>query len=159
LGFCFRKVKYITYRIKQLNNEINTEIRISATPSKIWETLMDLENWSKWNPIVNNIQGNLNIGKELDITMSDSEGNNAKKYNATITVLNKDKRFSFYRYNDSFFLAKRIIELKTIEKETIFIQREIYTGVMVSLFWKKLSTDALGMLNSMNQVLKKEVEK
>lgn len=120
---------------------------------------MDLENWSKWNPIVNNIQGNLNIGKELDITMSDSEGNNAKKYNATITVLNKDKRFSFYRYNDSFFLAKRIIELKTIEKETIFIQREIYTGVMVSLFWKKLSTDALGMLNSMNQVLKKEVEK
>ena len=57
------------------------------------------------------------------------------------------------------YSAERIIELKTIDKETIFIQREIYTGFMVSLFWKKLSTDALGMLNSMNQALKKEIEK
>ncbi|GAB1858733.1 hypothetical protein MHTCC0001_35730 [Flavobacteriaceae bacterium MHTCC 0001] len=141
--------------------EINTEIRISATPGKIWEILMDLENWHKWNPIINNIKGKLNIGNELAITMSDSKGNKAKKYNATITELNKNKRFSFIAkmMAEFIFSAERIIELKTIEKETKFIQREIYTGIMVSLFWKKLSTDALDMLNSMNQALKKEVEK
>ena len=141
--------------------EINTKIRISSTPDKVWETLMDLENWPKWNPIVNNIQGKLNVGEELSITMSDSKGNDSKKYKAIITELKKNERFSFVAIMMAKFMfsAERIIELKTIDKETIFIQREIYTGFMVSLFWKKLSTDALGMLNSMNQALKKEIEK
>ena len=69
--------------------EINTKIRISSTPDKVWETLMDLENWPKWNPIVNNIQGKLNVGEELSITMSDSKGNDSKKYKAIITELKK----------------------------------------------------------------------
>ncbi len=141
--------------------EINTEIKISASSSEVWETLMDLQNWPKWNPIVNNISGKLNIGAELSITMSGAKGNDSKKYKATITELNKNKRFSFIAtmMAKSIFSAERIIELKTTEKETIFVQREIYTGIMVSLFWKKLSTDALAMLNAMNKALKKEVEK
>jgi hypothetical protein len=141
--------------------EINTEIRILSTPNKIWNILIDLENWNKWNPIVNNIKGKLNIGEELTITMSDSKGNNAKKYNATISELTTNKRFSFIATMMAKFMfsAERIIEIKQTEKETVFIQREIYTGIMVFLFWKKLSTDAIGMLNTMNQALKKEVEK
>ena len=141
--------------------EIKAEINIASTSNKVWETLMDLENWSQWNPIVNNIQGNLIVGSELSITMSDSKGTDAKKYRATITELNKEKRFSFIATMMAKFMfsAERIIEIKPTEKDALFIQREIYTGIMVSLFWKKLSTDALGMLNSMNEALKKEVEK
>ena len=56
------------------------------------------------------------------------------------------------------FSADRIIELQANEKGTRFSQKEIYTGLMVSLFWKKLSTDATKMLNSMNKALKDEVE-
>lgn len=141
--------------------EINTEIRISSTPDKVRETLMDLENWSTWNPIVNNIEGDLNLGGKLSITISDSKGNDSKKYDAIITELDKNERFSFLAKMMAKFMfsAERIIELKPDGKETIFTQREIYTGVMVALFWKKLSTDAVGLLNSMNQALKKEVEK
>ena len=141
--------------------EINTEIRILSTPSKVWETLMDLENWSKWNPVVNNIHGKLSIGGQLSITMSDSKGNPAKKYKAVITELKKNERFSFIAtmMGKFIFSAERTIELKTTNKETILIQREVYTGVMVTLFWKKLSTDALGILESMNKALKQEIEK
>jgi len=140
--------------------EINTEIRISSTPDEVWKTLMDLQNWPKWNPIVNNIQGNLKIGEELSITMSDSKGNDSKKYKAIITALNKNERFSFVATMMSKFMfsAERIIELKTTEKGTLFTQKEIYTRLMVSLFWKKLNCEASKMLNSMNSALKKEVE-
>lgn len=141
--------------------EIKSEIQISSNPSKIWETLIDLENWHKWNPITNNIFGKLEIGENLSITMSDSKGNDSKKYNATITELIENQRFSFIAtmMNKFLFSAERIIEIKTIGNKTLFIQREIYTGILVSIFWKKLSTDALKMLNEMNIGLKKEIEK
>lgn len=58
------------------------------------------------------------------------------------------------------FSAERILELKeTSEGKTLFVQREIYSGLLSSLFWKKLKEDALPMLVSMNEGLKKEVEK
>ena len=141
--------------------EINTEIRILSTPSKVWETLMDLENWPKWNPIINNIQGKLNVGGELSITMADSKGNASKKYKSIVTELEKNKKFSFsaIMMTKFMFSADRIIELKETKEGTLFTQREIYKGIMVSMFWGKLCTDAVKMLNSMNQALKKEVEK
>jgi len=141
--------------------EINTKIEISSTSDEVWKVLMDIPNWSKWNPIVNKIEGNLKVGEELSITMSDSKGNDGKKYKSIITEIDKNERFSFIAIMMAKFMfsAERIIELQTTETGTVFTQREIYTGLMVSLFWKKLSTDATEMLNSMNMALKKEVEK
>ena len=105
---------------------------------------MNLPQWSKWNPIVNKIGGKLKVGEELSITMSDSKGNDEKKYKSIITGIDKNKRFSFIATMMAKFMfsAERIIELQTTEKGTLFTQKEIYTGLMVSLFWKKLSTDA-----------------
>jgi len=45
-----------------------------------------------------------------------------------------------------------------IQGGTLFIQREIYTGLMVPLFWGKLNEQASSMLNSMNEALKKKAE-
>ena len=56
------------------------------------------------------------------------------------------------------FSVERIIGLKTTAEGTVFSQRELYKGLFVSLFWKKLSTEALGMSKAMNRALKKEVE-
>ena len=141
--------------------EINTEIGISSTPEKVWETLMDLPNWSNWNPIVNKIEGNLKIGQELYITMSSSNGNDGKKYKSIIGELDENKRFTFVAIimTKLMFSSERIIELRERDSGTILTQREIYTGLMVSLFWNKLSSDAYKMLNSMNKALKKEIEK
>jgi len=141
--------------------EIKTEIKILSTPDKVWKTLMDLPNWSEWNPIVNKIEGNLKVGEELSITMCSSKGNDGKKYKSVIREIDENKRFSFVATMMAKFMftADRIIELKKTEEGTLFTQKEIYSGLMVSLFWKKLSTDATEMLHSMNKALKKEIEK
>lgn len=141
--------------------EIQTEIQIAASKDQVWEILMDLPNWSIWNPTVNKIDGNLKEGSELSITISDSKGNDSKKYKAEITAIEENKRFSFFATMMAKFMfsAHRIIEIEDSEEGVILSQKEVYTGIMVSLFWSKLSTDALEMLNSMNKALKKEVEK
>jgi len=56
------------------------------------------------------------------------------------------------------FSAERIIEPEDSQGGTLFIQKEIYTGLMVPLFWKKLNEQASSMLNSMNEALKNKAE-
>ncbi|MGK7388822.1 MAG: SRPBCC family protein [Candidatus Cyclobacteriaceae bacterium M2_1C_046] len=140
--------------------ELKTEILISSKPEMVWKTITNLSNWPKWNPIVNRLEGEFKLGEELVITMSDSKGNDVKKYKATITNIDSYTGFSFTAamISKSIFCAERILELKETEGGTLFIQREIYSGFLVSLFWKKLKEDALPMLISMNKALKKEVE-
>jgi len=141
--------------------ELKTEIEILCKPDKVWETIKDLSNWSNWNPVVNKMEGKFEVGAELSITMSDSKGNDGKKYKSIITEIDEKKGFTFIATMMAKFMfsAERIIELKETQNGTLFIQKENYTGFMVSLFWGKLSTEALEMLNSMNKALKKEVEK
>jgi hypothetical protein len=140
--------------------EINSEIQILSKPAEVWRILMDLPTWSNWNPIVQKIGGKLEVGSRLSITMSDAKGNAGRSYKSTITAIEENKRFSFIAIMMAkiLFSANRIIELADSQGGTLFIQREIYTGFMVPLFWKKLNTEALTMLNFMNAALKKEVE-
>jgi len=42
--------------------ELRTEIQISSNPDKVWEIIKDLPSWSKWNPIVNKIEGKFEVG-------------------------------------------------------------------------------------------------
>lgn len=141
--------------------EIKAEIEISSTPDKVWEVLMDLPGWAEWNPIVNKIEGKLEVGEKLNIVMCGSNGKDSKRYAANITVIDENKCFRFIAVmmGKFMFSADRIIELEKTANGTLFIQREIYSGIMVSLFWAKLSTEALSMLKSMNEALKKEVKK
>ena len=140
--------------------EIRTEIQIAATKDKVWEILIDLPHWPDWNPIVNSIEGTLKVGSELSITMRDGESNDGKKYQAKITAIEDKKRFSFIATMIAKFMfsADRIIELEDSNNGTLLIQREIYTGFMVSMFWGKLSTQAAAMLQSMNESIKKKAE-
>lgn len=139
--------------------ELKTEIHISRKPEVVWGKITDLSGWPEWNPIVNKLEGEFKPGAELVITMSDSKGKDGKMYKATITNIDKNAEFRFIAtmMSKSVFSAERILELKESEGGTLFIQREIYTGFLVSLFWKKLQEDALPMLVSMNEALKKEL--
>ncbi|WP_185154218.1 SRPBCC domain-containing protein [Fulvivirga sp. M361] len=140
--------------------EIKTEIQISSDPDKVWGILTDLPGWANWNPIVNKIEGDLEVGAILSITMSDAKGNDGKSYRSVITAMDEEKRFTFIGTMMAKFIfsVERIIELENSQKGTLFTQREIYTGLMASIFWKKLNEYALPMLNSMNKALKDKAE-
>lgn len=96
----------------------------------------------------------------LFITMCDDKGNDSKSYKSIITAIDEKKRSSFIGSMMAKFMfsAERIIELEDSQGGTLFIQREIYTGLTVPLFWNKLNGQASSMLNSINAALKKKAE-
>ena len=140
--------------------ELKTTIEIAAKPEEVWSILIDIGQWPDWNPIVNKMEGNLKVGEELSITMCDKEGNDGQSYNATITAIDEAKRFSYIGSMMSKFLfaADRIFELEESGDRTLFTQREVFTGLMVPLFWKKLNAHAVPMYHAMNEALKAKAE-
>lgn len=140
--------------------ELTTKIRISTTPEKAWQTITNLNTWPHWNPIVNKLDGNFELGASLDFVMSTSKGEDGKKYSAKITDINNNKSFSYVAkmMSKAVFSAERILEVEKTSDGVLFKQKEVYTGFLAPLFWKKLKEDALPMIESMNQGLKKELE-
>lgn len=141
--------------------ELTTEIQISSTPQVVWKKMTNLPDWPSWNPTVNKVKGRLALGEKINLTMSNCQGNDGKKYSATITRINEQKGFTYVAVmmNKFLFSVERIIEIKESEEGVIFSQKERYSGVLAGLFWKKMKEDALPMIESMNRALKKELEK
>jgi len=55
-------------------NEVTAEIILDAQPNQVWQILTDGENFSKWNPFVTNMQGVIQKGEKIVITMEPKPG-------------------------------------------------------------------------------------
>lgn len=141
--------------------EIHSEIVINAPATKIWNVLMDFENWEKWNPTVKNASGKASLGEKLNINMKckddDSDG---PKYQPIITIYEEAKSFRWRAKMMAEFLMTndKIFELQENGSSTKIIHKELFSGIFVSLFWSKMEQDVPLMLNSMNEALKKKIE-
>lgn len=49
---------------------IHTHLAIDASAQAVWAVLADLPSWSRWNPGVAGVQGELALGSELRLTLS-----------------------------------------------------------------------------------------
>lgn len=140
--------------------EIRTEIDISAPVTKVWNILMDFDNWNEWNPIVNQASGDATCGATLTITMRGNDGKDGPKYMPKITVYDKPK---FFRWRAKMmagfiFTNDKTFELEETSSGTRLVHKERYSGIMAKLFWNKLNDAVPSMLNSMNEALKKLAE-
>jgi hypothetical protein len=144
--------------------EIRTTIEIAAPRSKVWNILMDFEKWSEWSPIINKANGTAALGSKLKITMcgrNGKEGNPGPKYEPVITVFEENKRFNWRATMMAGFMFSngKVFELKDTSTGTQLIHIETFSGIMVPLMWSQMESTVPQMLNSMNEALKKKVEK
>ena len=140
--------------------ELRTEIEIDAEPKKTWNILMDFENWQDWNPIVNQVKGTATVGSKLVVTMCDNHGKDAQRYMPSVTNLEPPKYFRWRAQMMASFMFTndKVFELEEIPNGTRLIHREEFSGLLVPLFWGKLKSGALPMLNAMNKALKLAAE-
>ena len=54
---------------------IQTEIKIDADISKVWNVLMDFENHPKWNPFIKSISGEQKVGNKLTVSIKPPDAN------------------------------------------------------------------------------------
>lgn len=69
-----------------LNRTIDTQIDIDAPPQKVWDVLLDLPKWAEWNPFNPSVEGALEVGQKIKITVVPS-GRRPMVFTAEVRVV------------------------------------------------------------------------
>jgi hypothetical protein len=140
--------------------ELRAEIQIAAPIDQVWRTLTDFDQWKVWNPMVNRASGSASIGAKLQITMRGPDSKDAMKYEPTLIEVNPPNslRWRATMMSGFLFTNDRVFELKEEKGGTTFVNREEFSGLMVPMFWSKMTPFVVPMLEQMNMALKHKVE-
>jgi len=139
---------------------LNTEIIIDAPVDKIWNILVDFDSYSQWNPFITSFKGKIAEGEKFKVTLQPSNSK-PMTFHPKCLVLQKNKEFRWlgHLFIKGIFDGEHIFELKDLgNDQTRFIQREIFSGVLVPLLWKKISSNTESGFIEMNNQLKNRAE-
>ncbi|WP_109830178.1 SRPBCC domain-containing protein [Reichenbachiella versicolor] len=135
--------------------EIHTSIQIFAPIERVWQVLTDFENYKSWNPFIESIEGNVELGKTIRVRAGgmnfspivlDFDANDQLKWRGKLVA---DVLFS----GEHYFRVEKVNDA-----ETTFLHGEYFQGILVSILSGKLEDTRLGF-ESMNQALKEECER
>ncbi|MEM8523865.1 MAG: SRPBCC domain-containing protein [Bacteroidota bacterium] len=134
--------------------ELKTSIKIKATPQQVWQQLMDFESYSTWNPFITQISGQAAVGEQLKINAG------GMQFQPTVLVHEENRAFKWLGsllFKGIFDGAHRFV-LEEQSGATIFHHSEVFKGLLVPVFKKKLKKETKANFEKMNMALKKRVE-
>lgn len=140
---------------------INTQITLQASPEKVWNLLLDFENYPNWNPFIKSLKGKPQVGNQLEALI---EGLNGKDMTFTPTVLaatpNQELRWLGKLWVKGLFDGEHYFKLQAnANGTTTFTHGENFSGLLVPLFKKKLLANTQQGFTKMNEQLKEVVER
>lgn len=135
--------------------ELTSEIIINASSEEIWNELIDFNSYPEWNPFISSIQGNPEKGNCLKANID------GMKFSPIIleSIPNNKLVWLGKLGIKGVFDGKHSFEIISQDKACLFVQSEIFTGLLVPLFKKKLNKDTKEGFIKMNQALKARIEK
>ena len=140
--------------------EIHTQIDVKATAERAWHLLLDFNNYSQWNPFIRQINGAPNVGTKLE-THLQTAGGKKRIYRPTITKVEPYHELRWYgkSFIPGIFNGERIFTIETRETNHIlFLHREIFTGLGVTLAGDRLDKDMNQSFEKMNRAFKTKLE-
>jgi hypothetical protein len=137
---------------------LDSHIDINAPAQRVWEVLADFSGWGEWNPFIPSIEGELELGARLHLTVAPPDLK-PMEFKPKVFVLRPGEEIvwggSFLRW---LFRGDHAISLEALPGgRTRFRQRERFRGPMVLLMGKMFEPTAEGY-RQMNQALKERVE-
>lgn len=141
--------------------EIKTEILINAPVEKVWQVLTDFDAYPDWNPFITSIEGEVFEGSKFKVNLQPL-GSRSMQFTPVCMTYNENIEFSWLGklVTRGVFDGRHCFELIALENDkTKFIQREEFSGFLVSFFWKKLDVNTRWSFEMMNDKLKETVEK
>lgn len=140
-----------------MTKEISTQIAINATPEKIWNTLINTDLYSNWNPFIKTVEGTLKKNKQIKVTIQPS-GGSKMSFKPVIICFNKHQKLAWQGklFIKGIFDGIHSFELVPHNNgSTTFIHSEVFSGVLVR--WINLDATKIGF-ESMNIALKELCE-
>nr|WP_320160757.1 SRPBCC domain-containing protein [uncultured Methanoregula sp.] len=140
--------------------ELRSEIKIRASAERVWNILTDFAGFPQWNPFIRRAHGPVRVGEQLHVTIQPS---GARGMNFRPVILNvepgRELRWVGHLLVPGLFDGEHIFTIEPSGPGRVrFIQREIFTGLLVPLFSRGLDTDTRRGFDEMNRALKVRAE-
>lgn len=138
--------------------ELTTEIEINASPQRVWKILTEFDKYDQWNPFIHRIVGQAKEGSKIQIRIETPGGKN-RRYEPTVTRVEEGHELRWL--GKSFLLnGEHIFLIERLQPERVrFVHREIFDGLLTSLFGRRTDEDIRAGFEEMNKALKERVER
>lgn len=140
---------------------ISTEIRINASPEKVWNILTNFSAYPQWNPFIKNLEGPATLGKKIKARI-EPPGAKGMVFTPKVLAFKPQQEFRWLGHLllPGLFDGEHLFELiANADGSTTFRQSESFRGILVPLFTKMLNNNTVAGFNAMNAKLKELAEK
>ena len=140
--------------------EVFNEIEIQAPAECVWQALADFASYPKWNPFIRRISGQPREGKRLRVYI-EPPGTKGWTFRPKILKAEpkRELRWLGRRLIPGLFDGDHIFTINYIGRERVrFVQREIFSGVLVSSLAHDMEMKIRLGFEQMNQALKARAE-
>jgi hypothetical protein len=141
--------------------ELRSEIEINAPPERVWVLLADFGSFPEWNPFIREAEGQLEEGVRLRVFLQPS-GGRGMTFRPTVLTAEPQRELRWLGHLGvpGVFDGEHIFTIEPLDGGRVrFVQREVFTGVLVPLFARSLDRDTLRGFQEMNQALKERAER
>jgi hypothetical protein len=141
--------------------ELHTEIEISTAPEKVWNILADFEKYGQWNPYIHTIIGKAKEGSKIEIHIETPSGK-TRRYEPTVTKVEQGRELRWLAKSalPGILNGEHIFTVQKLQPgRVLFINREVFEGLLTWLFGKSLDTDVREGFEVMNKALKERAER
>ena len=143
-----------------MNKSIKTEIIINAPKEKVWQILTDFPNYTKWNPFIVSIKGDLRTSGRLVNTLA--SGNKTFVFKPKVLSVVPDHYFDWLGslFIGGLFDGHHYFEIDELSPNQVkFTQGEHFSGILSGYILKKIGDETRNNFIRMNAALKAEAEK
>ncbi len=140
--------------------ELRSEIEIQASAERVWQVLTDFASFPQWNPFMRRASGEVKAGARLEVRIQPS-GARGMTFKPTVlkAVPNRELRWLGRLLIPGLFDGEHILSIEPLAANRVrFVQREVFTGLLVPLFARGLDTGTRRGFEEMNQALKARAE-
>lgn len=140
--------------------ELRTEVEIDAPRERVWSVLTDFARYHEWNPFITGVEGRLERGARLRVTISLPEDGGQHTFRPTIVRCEpgEELRWLGHLLIKGLFDGEHFFRLDSIgDNRTKFVHGEDFGGVLLRFMGNTLTLSARGFAY-MNQALKRRVE-
>lgn len=139
---------------------VYSEIRINASPEKVWKEFTDFESYPTWNPFIKSLKSKPIVGKKIEAQIQ-APGKKPMIFKPKVLVFDSLREF---RWIGKLFVPRlfdgehAFIIKDNKDGTTSFIQYERFRGLLIPLVKNMLNVNTLEGFNQMNNALKTRCE-
>lgn len=108
---------------------------INAAPARVWALLTDAANYTKWNSTLTSLEGDINQGGTVRMTVPQVPG---RTFKIKVTEFTPTSSMTWADGFAPIFRGTRKFELRPSSEGTIFTMREDFSGLFLPMIGKML---------------------